>query len=595
MVVTRIYRDANILSVVSSARRYLDPDDEAYAQILQEFRETLAAFSPKTHATLYGIGALEDRFLDLMFRDVFIELLPADVVLRVMDAFLLEGNRILFRYGLAIIRAYKTQIKAGNYQTATSFWHAVKADAVNAATKANTPMLFKTIGRDERLPVVDAFEVFSKAKNPAFLETNLINEYPFDEDRSMVSKMLRPMTLTGRRGSSIAINLASPLAALNSNSAGSSVITTGSQKAQRKASITGLTARPSVTDMFMSGSGTAADGASGSNSSSGVGTGSNPTPVLARRGSAAAMSIKEGMSAKSAKARAASADDAIDSILGDFGASPPVQKPETVFTASAFTSPDPSGGATPASALSAVSPVPGGAVISEGRQLDAEQAASGMAFSSAILTATSAAALLNALPQPIPLGGYHLAFATSQQGYHLSSLYAAVGKNSPILLVVRLAAPYEHIVLGAYLGVALQPTPQCRGNAHTACFRMDGERVQVHRWVGHSNLGTGSGSGDATTMQFVTATNSVLAFGASAEHGTHALRLDESLHLLTTGPSDTFGNTEPLVVATDGITQGYGFSVKEVEVFSALPTSKGSNGASARSAASRVFADITED
>jgi hypothetical protein len=269
---------------------------------------------------------------------------------------------------------------------------------------------------------------------------------------------------------------------------------------------------------------------------------------------------------------------------------------ETVFTASAFTSPAgnnvETSHPTPGSALS---PVPGGAVTNQGVLLDAEQAAGAMAFSSSILTAPTAVKLLNAIPHAIPLGGYHLSFSTAQQGYNLGSLYTAVGTCAPVLLLVQLAAPLEHITLGAYTSTPLQPGDKHRGNAQTACFRLDHEGVQYHAWAG-AHQGEHSGATGAARMQFITVSHDVLTFGGSDEHGTNALRLDDALQMVFTGPTDTFGNSALVhpSESAEGVKAGGGFAIKEVEVFCALPTSNRGMAGGNKTAASKVFADISD-
>jgi hypothetical protein len=48
-----------------------------------------------------------------------------------MDSFLLEGVRVLYRYGLALIKGYKLHIKKREYQTGIQFWRSVQADAAS--------------------------------------------------------------------------------------------------------------------------------------------------------------------------------------------------------------------------------------------------------------------------------------------------------------------------------------------------------------------------------------------------------------------------------------------------------------------------------
>lgn len=75
---------------------------------------------PKTFSTLEDIGALKPMFLNLMFVDFFRTLLPRQSVLALLDAYLLEGWRILLRYGLSLIKGYKAQIKSQRFNSGTS-------------------------------------------------------------------------------------------------------------------------------------------------------------------------------------------------------------------------------------------------------------------------------------------------------------------------------------------------------------------------------------------------------------------------------------------------------------------------------------------
>lgn len=94
------------------------------------------------------MGALEDKFLDMIFIDFFVELLPPDVVLIIIDSYMYEGVKILIRFGISLILSYKSNIKNKHevYHTATNFWHHVKADAVQYAINRGTPMLYKQLG-----------------------------------------------------------------------------------------------------------------------------------------------------------------------------------------------------------------------------------------------------------------------------------------------------------------------------------------------------------------------------------------------------------------------------------------------------------------
>ena len=66
------------------------------------------AYLPKTYLSLTTIGALDERYLNLMFVDFFVEILPENLVLRIVDAYLLEGVKVLYRFGLGLIKGYAT-------------------------------------------------------------------------------------------------------------------------------------------------------------------------------------------------------------------------------------------------------------------------------------------------------------------------------------------------------------------------------------------------------------------------------------------------------------------------------------------------------
>jgi len=64
----------------------------------------LRNYLPKTYLSLTTIGALDEKYLNLMFKDFFTEILPENLVLRIVDAYLLEGVKVLYRFGLGLIK-----------------------------------------------------------------------------------------------------------------------------------------------------------------------------------------------------------------------------------------------------------------------------------------------------------------------------------------------------------------------------------------------------------------------------------------------------------------------------------------------------------
>ena len=75
------------------------------------FKEMVKAYLPKTYLSLTTIGALDEKYLNLMFVDFFVEILPENLVLRIVDAYLLEGVKVLYRFGLGLINGYVEQFR----------------------------------------------------------------------------------------------------------------------------------------------------------------------------------------------------------------------------------------------------------------------------------------------------------------------------------------------------------------------------------------------------------------------------------------------------------------------------------------------------
>ena len=105
-------------TVLGEPDRFGRFDYKGGSALNQTFLELLRAFCPKTHTTLHALGALDNKYLDLMFAGLFTELLPPHLVFMLVDAFLLEGMKILLRFALGLVFAYKPHIKVRADRTA---------------------------------------------------------------------------------------------------------------------------------------------------------------------------------------------------------------------------------------------------------------------------------------------------------------------------------------------------------------------------------------------------------------------------------------------------------------------------------------------
>jgi len=182
--------------LLEKRQKYMEPSYEGLFIMNYTFKEMVSEYMPLTYSSLSRIGALDDGYLNMMFLEFFVELLPEQQVLRMFDCYLNEGVKVLYRYGLALIKGYKDFIKADKYETAKDFWISVKADAIAVSSTFDMPLLFKVIGTEENLPAVDPFLVYSSSKNKQFMSDNTITSFAFEEDRSGFAKMARPMPIS---------------------------------------------------------------------------------------------------------------------------------------------------------------------------------------------------------------------------------------------------------------------------------------------------------------------------------------------------------------------------------------------------------------
>lgn len=185
-----------VQDLLEKKQKYIDPTFEGNFVTTYTFVEMLKEYMPQTYGSLSRIGALDDKYLNMMFVDFFVEILPEAQVLRIVDAYLVEGVKVLYRYALALIKGYKDLIKANKYETAKDFWVSVKADAIAVSSTFDIPLLFKSISTEEHLPSVDPFLVYSSSRNKEFTQENIITKYAFEGDRSGFAKMTRPMPIS---------------------------------------------------------------------------------------------------------------------------------------------------------------------------------------------------------------------------------------------------------------------------------------------------------------------------------------------------------------------------------------------------------------
>lgn len=497
--------------------RYFIPSAAGHHCMLHTYKELLNKHAPKTFTVLNTIGALDSRYLNLMFVDMFVEILPEHVVLTMMDAYLLEGLKVFYRFGIALVLGYKAQLKAGKYASGSAFWSCVKADAVSAAGEMGTSMLCKTLGNEESLPVVDPFLLFENAKNKPFLQDNIIYDFAYDTERSIVQKASKPLNISR------------------------AMLKTLAEAAEKSAPAVMDPASPIARKSITLG---------------------------ARKNSITETIIEKNHNSSEVKSGTMSRKSSIRMSLSP-------NTPRMSMTDVTGSTPPPPGG-SPGPPFGKVNP-------ENEKPVDIGHVASAMANESSILSLVQSTHMLSHCVSSLA-SGFTLRYTTKRDGWHLSALYAATTDLSPCLLLVSLLAPYNHVVLGAYVNTAVSPPSlSIRGDLHTTCFSLNMADPKVFKWQGDhggSKLGKqvandiasegldGADDVESSTLrQFAVATNHYLVIGGSREHGTNALRLDENMQFVHTGFSDTFNNPPLLVPEGADGQSSYQFEVDTVELW----------------------------
>eukprot|EP01038_Epipyxis_sp_PR26KG_P014771 gene14771-19852_t len=515
--------------LISNNERYLDTTVAGHTNRLFAFKELLQGYLPKTFIALNVLGALDDKYLNLIFVDFFVEILPERFVSAIIDAFLLEGVKVLHRYGLALIKGYKSQIKANKYQTAKDFWISIKADAIFQSSTYNHPMLYKLINQEESLPPLDPFLVYSNANNKPFMQSNLIRDLAFETNRSLFDKALRPMNISTNTLSKLKINAENNLQT-NSNDINHTH--------------------------------------NNDHNSNNESTPQRKQSLIQENAFNNRQSIHSKSTARKSLSRNSPSNNSNNNNDNDNNSEKAIENDELV----------------PNETVS--SPIK--QIPLEQFQQNVMQTLK--AFSS-ILTNSQMNQLVLWLPDTLLHEGLQLLFATHRDGFDISSLYGNANGYTKTIILIQLTAPCEHVLLGAYLcGVPLASRGggQVVGNGDSFVFRLDEGHEKKYPWVNKINSIDGNDDDDnnnnnmksdnnvenngvlqAAINQFAYVTPSYFSFGGSSREGSNAIRVDGDLRTLTTGHSDTYDN--PPLIGTDNNNNNDNsynqFSIKEIEVF----------------------------
>lgn len=115
-----------LFNLIENSSKYVNNNTKEHQIQLLVFKKLLKDYTPKTFAKFNDIGGLDDQYLDLIFIQFFQLLFPEFLLNRIIDSYLFEGSKIIFRYGLALIRCYKHQIKQNKFKSGKKFWNHIQ-------------------------------------------------------------------------------------------------------------------------------------------------------------------------------------------------------------------------------------------------------------------------------------------------------------------------------------------------------------------------------------------------------------------------------------------------------------------------------------
>eukprot|EP00561_Arcocellulus_cornucervis_P011076 CAMPEP_0185809538 /NCGR_PEP_ID=MMETSP1322-20130828/6256_1 /TAXON_ID=265543 /ORGANISM="Minutocellus polymorphus, Strain RCC2270" /LENGTH=622 /DNA_ID=CAMNT_0028505811 /DNA_START=121 /DNA_END=1989 /DNA_ORIENTATION=+ len=124
------YAYVTLREMVCDHSQFLPPSKVDHYSYCRAFAQLLKRLHPETARQMEDTGALTPRGLDPIFRRFFVTLLRYDHVLRIMDIYTIEGAKVLFRFGVALIAMHKSELKAaaakGRGADAHTFWKTLR-------------------------------------------------------------------------------------------------------------------------------------------------------------------------------------------------------------------------------------------------------------------------------------------------------------------------------------------------------------------------------------------------------------------------------------------------------------------------------------
>jgi Rab-GTPase-TBC domain len=182
-VVRRIDACFSICSdILRKADWYITPTMLEHRVKIFSFQDLVELVMPVTYQYLMALKALNDEFLNHIFVGLFFSLMPKPYAYRILDSFLIEGGKILYRYGIALISIFKKQVKSEQFRSGEQFWAYVAAychsqafdfEALHTiAFSKNKRFIFRILSRMSKINRRNINELKNQIREP--LEKSLL-------------------------------------------------------------------------------------------------------------------------------------------------------------------------------------------------------------------------------------------------------------------------------------------------------------------------------------------------------------------------------------------------------------------------------------
>jgi hypothetical protein len=97
--------------------------------------ETLRLLVQKNNKNFYdsllAINALDDQYLDIFFTKLFVDVLPEDSVKKLMDIFLYEGIKTIYRFSVSFLFLSSTTVNPDSFKSGDAYWAALLQNKTN--------------------------------------------------------------------------------------------------------------------------------------------------------------------------------------------------------------------------------------------------------------------------------------------------------------------------------------------------------------------------------------------------------------------------------------------------------------------------------